>query len=319
MWEQVANHTILWKTVRMKNSMVNDWSGLANKLKNNNTRSLDLKKMLLASNFNEMWDNFSKNIGTASNLRSIDFCRCPANVIEKLFKTNPNIETINAVTINSNEIDLKNIIKTTNLRELRLRSTDCITIVSDITFFKELHHLAHLSLTSVSGLASKDIFVLEKLTKLETLELGECTDFPDTFALNILPKLINLERLRLEKCQQNCSTSNLLDSIAQLPKLSQLELINFDVQPDFDYKLSNCTNIKRLLLIPTYVSQSATTNRLVLSGILKMTKSLQRFIWTITNELLRYCVMFLDIYNSYSLIIFFYSESPSCMLRKVQR
>lgn len=288
MWEQVANHKLLWKTIRMKNSMVNDWSGLANKLKDNNTRSLDLKKMLLASNFEEMWESFSRNIGTASNLRSIDFCRCPAKVIEKLFKTNPLIEAINAVTINSNEIDLKNITKTKNLRELRLRSTDCIEIVSDITFFNELKDLVHLSLTSVSGLASKDISVLEKLNKLETLELGECTDFPDTFATNILPKLMNLERLRLEKCQQNFSTSKLLETIAQLPKLAQLELINFDVQSDFDDKISKCNNIKRLLLIPTYVSQSATTNRLVLSGILKMSNTLQRFIWTITNELLRY-------------------------------
>lgn len=267
--------------------MVNDWTGLANKLKNNNTRSLDLKKMLLASNFDEMWENFSANIGTASNLRSIDFCRCPAKVIEKLFETNSNIETINAVTINSNEIDLKHITKTSNLRELRLRSTDCIEIVSDITVFKELQHLAHLSLTSVSGLASKDIAVLERLDKLETLELGECTNFPDSFASDILPKLVHLERLRLEKWQQNCSTSKLLESIAKLPSLSQLELINIDVQSDFDIKLSNCTNIKRLLLIPTYVSQSATTNRLVLSGILKMSSSLQSFIWTITNELLR--------------------------------
>ncbi|XP_063705111.1 uncharacterized protein LOC134834386 isoform X2 [Culicoides brevitarsis] len=287
MWEKVGNHTTLWKTVRMKNSMVNDWSGLANKLKNNNTRSLDLKKMLLASNFNEMWENFSKNIGTATNLRSIDFCRCPAKVIECLFETNPYIETINAVTINSNEIDLKNIVKATNLREFRLRSTDCIDIISDISSFKELDKLVHLSLTSVNKLASKDISILQYLSKLETLELGECSNFPDTFASSILPKLTNLEKLRLEKWQQNCNTSKLLDTIAKLPKLTQLELINFDVQADFDIKISNCVNIKKLLLIPTYVSQSATTNKLILSGVLKMYRTLEKFIWTITNELLR--------------------------------
>uniref|UniRef100_A0A336LJ41 CSON007359 protein n=1 Tax=Culicoides sonorensis TaxID=179676 RepID=A0A336LJ41_CULSO len=294
MWEQVANHLMLWKTVRMKNSMVNDWSGLSNKLNNNKTHSLDLKKMLIASDFEEMWNSFSKNIGKVTNLRSIDFCRCPAKVIEELFNTNPSIETINAVTINSNEIDLKNITKTTNLRELRLRSTDCIDIVSDITFLKELKCLTHLSLTSVTKLAVKDISVLEYLNNLETLELGECTDFPSSFASKILPNLKNLERLRLEKCQQKCSTSHILEAISQLPKLLQLELINFDVQSDFDAKLSNCTNLKRLLLIPTYVSQSATTNRLVLSAILKMSDTLQSFIWTITNELLRVTELYVE-------------------------
>lgn len=301
MWEQVANHSLLWRTVRMKNSMVNDWTGLANKLKRNNTRSLDLKKMLIASNFEEMWRNFSDNIGRVANLKSIDFCRCPAKVIEQLFKTNPYLETINAVTIYSSEIDLTNIINMKDLHELRLRSTDCIDIKSSLTSLRTLS-LTTLSLTSISGLASKDLSIIGELTKLETLELGECTSFPDLFATEILPKLVNLEKLRLEKCQQKCDTSKLIDAISKLPKLTQLELINFDIQPDFDCNISSCTNIKRLLLIPTYISQSATTNKMVLQGISKMSETLLSFIWTITNELLRYVKKNLSICNSISFV-----------------
>jgi len=172
------------------------------------------------------------------------------------------------------------------LRELRLRSTDCIDIKSSLASLQYLQ-LTTLSLTSVSALATKDISIFGELIKLETLELGECTGFPDSFAQEILPKLINLEKLRLEKCQKNCNTSKLIDAVSILPSLNQLELINFDIQPDFDIKISSCTNIRRLLLVPTCISQSATTNKMVLQGVSEMSKTLSSFIWTITNELLR--------------------------------
>lgn len=252
MWNQVANHFVLWKTVRMKNSLVTNWTGLSNSLQHNNSRHLDLKKMLIASDANEMWRNFSHNIGTVANLKSIDFCRCPAWVIENLFTSNANLESLNAVTINSNELDLSKIGNMSELRELRLRSTDAITLLSTLEPLAGLIHLRHVSLTSIVGLGnSVDVSVLEQIPELESLELGECSHIPESFATETLVKLTHLEKLRLEKCQLNCPTNDLLETIAKLPNLELLELINFDISIEFEEMISKCTNLRRLLLIPT--------------------------------------------------------------------
>lgn len=279
----------------MKNSLVTNWSGLANTLKKNNSKHLDLKKMLIASDANEMWRNFSNNIGNVENLKSIEFCRCPAWVIESLCNTNPGLEALNAVTINSTEIDLSQISQIHELKDLRLRSTaDSITILSKLTPLCSLVGLKHLSLTSVHQLGKLDVSVLERLTELESLELGECSDLSHNFVTVSLSKLIKLEKLRLEKCQENCCTVRLLETISKLPRLTQLELINFDISSEFEHKISKCTNLRRLLLIPTYISQSATTNKVVLSGITKLSESLTSFIWVITTELLKVTELYIE-------------------------
>ena len=101
-----------------------------------------------------------------------------------------------------------------------------------------------------------DPYVLGTLRNLESLELGECCDFPEDFGPDALSRLKKLERLRLEKGQgQHCPTFSILEGIATLPKLNHLELINFDVKPGFDKALGQCKNIHRLLIIPTYVTQ----------------------------------------------------------------
>jgi hypothetical protein len=101
--------------------------------------------------------------------------------------------------------------------------------------------------------------VLGYLKNLETLELGECCDFPPEFGPESLSRLKKLERLRLEKGQgKDCPTFSILAGIAALPKLTHLELVNFDVKPGFDKALAQCTNIRRLLIIPTYVTQVGT-------------------------------------------------------------
>lgn len=55
-----------------------------------------------------------------------------------------------------------------------------------------------------------------------------------------------------------------------MKSLEQLELVNFDVKTGFDKALGTCTNLKKLMIIPTYISQSATTNNMVLSGVLRL-------------------------------------------------
>lgn len=98
--------------------------------------------------------------------------------------------------------------------------------------------------------------VLGSLKQLESLELGECSDMPQAFGTQALSQLQNLQRLRLEKGQgEACPTFSLLAGVRLLSSLTTLELVNFDIKPGFDAALARCKNIKRLLIIPTYISQ----------------------------------------------------------------
>ena len=294
MWNQAANNSLLWKTVRMKNSHVNDWSGFVNTLKRNGTKHLDLRKMLNAQNSDEAWQEFSSNIGKVTELESIDLCRTSSNVLEGLFESNPSLRIINALAIKDVEkLHLTNISNLQNLTELRLKSMNTLEVDS-LEPLGSATSLKHLSLTSISDLGQKSIHVLGNLTQLESLELGDCCHLTtDLFVVGVLSKLVNLERLRLEKGQKQCCTFDILDEIAKMPGLAQLELVNFDVKPEFDKHLEGCRHLKRLLIIPTYISQSATTNHMILNGVLKL-GNLEQLTWVVTLELLRVTELYVD-------------------------
>lgn len=277
----------------MKNSHVNDWSGLAHTLRQNGTKHLDLRKMLISGNSDEMWHRFAENISHVENLERIDLCRCSSTVVGNLMKSNPNLKVINALAIKNDPLDFSNFEYGQYLHELRLKSSAAVSVENELSQLGFLKNLRHLSLTSIQKLGSTSIKSLENLVNLESLELGECTEIGQNFA-EILPYLTKLQRLRLEKGQENFNMFAVLEGIAVLPDLNQLELINCDVKVGFDKHINKCSNIKKLLLIPTYVSQSAATNHMVLSGIAKLKDSLEVFIWTVTVELLRVTELYID-------------------------
>ncbi|XP_045480357.1 uncharacterized protein LOC123684896 isoform X2 [Harmonia axyridis] len=293
MWRDIASHPSLWRTVRMKNSQVHSFEGLANTLQKHGTVQLDLRKMLL-TNCDDIWPEFSSSIGKVDTLRKIELCRCPASVVEKLTESNPKLEVVNAVTIRCETMDLEGLENWENLRELRLKSTTGLTLKSDIDSLKSLINLKILSLTSIRDLNTMKLEVIAELINLESLDLGECTDFPENFGKDILSKLTKLEKLRLEKGQGNCHTFEIFDAVKDMKHLEQLELVNFDIKTGFDKALGACKNIKKLLIIPTYISQSATTNHMVLGGVLRLQKSLSHFVWGVTLELLRVTELFVD-------------------------
>lgn len=297
MWNDLANSRSLWRVVRMKNSQVRDWKGFVTSLKRQGTQSLDLRKMLIPSSTtsDEMWSNFSSEIGEISTLTQIDLCMCPASVVEQLPKSNPNLKCINAVAIKCTIIDLTSYATLTNLTELRLKSQSGIELKNDFSFLLHLTKLRHLSLLSFKDVEKKNIQVLSQLVKLESLEIGECESLTEHFGLDVLSRLENIQKLRLEKGPiSSISTYNIIETISKLRKLNQVELINFDVKPGFDEVLSLCTNLERFMLIPTYISQSATTNNMVLNGIFQLSQNLTHFIWGVTLELLRVTELFID-------------------------
>ncbi|XP_071564177.1 uncharacterized protein [Temnothorax nylanderi] len=294
MWRDLAAHPSLWKTVRMKNSQVTDWDGLADTLQRRGTQHLDLRKMLVAGESDNIWRKFLTVIPRVTSLVKLELCRCPVMVVEEVIKSCPQLEVFSAMSIKCDSLTLESIGNLSRCQELRLKAITGMSLQQDLTPLQDLKHLTQLSLTSVKELGKKKIDVIQSLTNLETLELGECSDFPDKFGTTVLINLNKLERLRLEKGQGSCCTFDILEGVSKLENLSQMELVNFDVKNGFDKCLANCKNIKRLLIIPTYISQSATSNNMVLGGVTELSDNLTHFIWGVTLELLRVTELFVD-------------------------
>lgn len=296
MWNSVASSSILWKTVRMKNSHVNDWKGFVLTLKRNGTIHLDLRKVLM-SNQEESWREFSEHIGGLDQLQGIDLCRCTSNIVEKLFISNPNLRTINAAALKDDNINLEGLnARHFGLEELRLRSVHNNGLMIHNLDFVTLLNVRHLSLTTVENLHTiiNDSALLSNMTALESLELGNCEQLNDQQLAENLSNLKSLSRLRIEKGSQNFSINMILNTIAtSLLNLTQLELINCDVKNNFVESISECKQLKRLLLIPTYVSQSAATNFMIMQGVMTLT-NLDYIHWFVTNELLRVTELYLD-------------------------
>ncbi|CAH1388834.1 unnamed protein product [Nezara viridula] len=268
MWNFVASHTSLWETVRMKNSKVRDWNGFGRTLLKHGTRTLDLRKMIVPDTIEEqahMWEELSLAVKNVKSLTKVDMGRCSPAALSLMAEAAPQLKSLISLAISwkernssgsqrrrANELDLAPFTKLTNLTELKLKAAQNGIEIKNFECLKELKNLTSLALTTVKNLDGIEEYLP---TGLVSLELGECSTLSPEMATQTLPKLTNLVRLRLEKGQNDCPTIALLNAIAGLPNLVQLELINFDVKPGFDKALAKCTNIQTLLIIPTYVTQ----------------------------------------------------------------
>ncbi|KAL4716015.1 hypothetical protein ACJJTC_003804, partial [Scirpophaga incertulas] len=295
-WHQIAGTPALWRHVRLKNSFVSDWAALCALLRSRGTKWLDMKKMLVPPNDTHFWDQFSMHIGSVESLERLELCRCPARAVEAALRALPRVVAFSALAIRDMAFDPGALAHAPRLRDLRIKSMAGLTLAGPLAPLADLTHLVHLSLTSIKFSAQElecnVVDVIGHLRQLESLELGECT-FHAEFA-GVVSRLRRLRRLRLERGTEQCAAPALLHALSNLPMLSALELINVDVKVGFDDALAECTNIERLLIIPTYVSQSATTNKQVLSGVLRLKDSLTHLMWGVTIELLRVTELFID-------------------------
>ncbi|XP_052126962.1 uncharacterized protein LOC113206300 isoform X5 [Frankliniella occidentalis] len=297
MWRDLSLHPNLWHTVRMKNSQVTDWDGFADAISARGTRVLDLRKMLAPGSpedISHMWSEFNRVIGQADSLQRVELSRCPASVFEQLATSCPQLRVINAIAIKSEEVDLEPIRNVPLLEELRLKSNSGMSITASLDPLLSCR-LKHLSITSVKNLGSCNIEIISQLKNLESLELGDCVQICDDFGPSHLSKLTKLQRLRLENGKvPGCPVISIMESISQLPALRQLEIINFDVKPGFDKALGMCKQLRRLLIIPTYITTSASTNHIVLCSLPLLEESLEYLVWGLTQELTRVTDLFMD-------------------------
>ena len=144
MWRDLAAHPSLWKTVRMKNSQVTDWDGLAETLKNRGTQHLDLRKMLIVGEADNIWKKFITIIPRVTSLIKLELCRCPAMVVEEVMKNCPQLQILSAMSIKCDSLNLEPISNLNRCYELRLKAISGMAVEGDLSPLTQLTQIKHL-------------------------------------------------------------------------------------------------------------------------------------------------------------------------------
>uniref|UniRef100_A0A8D8S6L7 MBD domain-containing protein n=1 Tax=Cacopsylla melanoneura TaxID=428564 RepID=A0A8D8S6L7_9HEMI len=305
LFNAAAHSHQLWQLVKLKNSKVRDWTGLADCLTRHRTHTLDMLKMIGSADpdeNDEIWNRFYKVIGKIHSLKRLELGRVTAaEILNAASNCSKNLTEFSVIAQKLATIDLKLFQGLPNLEILQLRSFESKRehglIMMNIPLLSNMKHLRHLSLTGVKNLKSYQVNVLKDFPPLVSLELGDCTKLDERFPECSLAPLTSLVRLRLEMVQGNMA-NKFVEVIATLPRLKTLELINIDTKKGFDEVFGRLSHVEHLLIFPTYITQSSTTNWLVLSGLARLKASLQFLTWGLTQELLRVTTLFIEQWNA---------------------
>ncbi|XP_060843940.1 uncharacterized protein LOC132923945 [Rhopalosiphum padi] len=303
-WNIIAMNKSLWKNFRLKNSMVYDWERFVDSIDQQRTNTLDTRQMLIpvkVDEFKNVWLHFSKAMKRAQKLKFIELYRCPTHVVEDIIHSLPQLEVLNATSIKNPNVtkeannphdlmalNLNYLDQMTNLTELRLKGLTGIKLTS-LPSFENLINLKKFSLTSINSFPKDICESLDTITdNIEFLEIGDCDFLSKDFAVS-LKRFVNLKSLRLENCygKWKSYTQDVFTAIRGLEKLTILELVNIEFSNCVEDELEKCVGIKALLIIPTYMSKSATTNCHLIDCLEKLSKTLTHLVWGLTLELLR--------------------------------
>ncbi|XP_026816770.1 uncharacterized protein LOC113556173 [Rhopalosiphum maidis] len=313
-WHMIAMNKFLWQNVRLKNSMVYDWERFVDSIDQQRTYTLDTRQMLIPINddeFKNFWLHFSKAMKRAHKLKFIELYRCPTHIVEDIIHSLPQLEVLNATSIKNQNVtkDSKNphdlmalnlnyLGQMTKLTELRLKGLNGIKLTS-LPSFENLINLNKFSLTSIKSFPKNICQSLNTITdNIEFLEIGDCDFLSKDFAM-LLKRFVNLKSLRLENCYgkwESCA-QDVFTAIRGLEKLTILELVNIEFSNCVEDELEKCVDIKALLIIPAYMSKSATTNCHLIDCLRKLSKTLTHLVWGLTLELLRVTDLFITQYQ----------------------
>ena len=140
--------------------------------------------------------------------------------------------------------------------------------------------LLKLSLVSLDCINFKHLDIIANFKNLEVLELGDCTPLQgsDLFS-KLIPLSGHLKELRLERSIIGSD----IGTLEHFDKLVSLELIDVELKAGFGQGLVKLWKISKLMLIPTYKDEVATTNSKIVNSVRRLT-GLTFFVLGLTNE-----------------------------------
>ena len=280
LWRELAHHHSLWTSLSLKNIKVRDWAQLGEFLIRVGSRGLDLRKMIFIKDREATWTEVTSVAHKFTHLRKLQLPRISGPVLAHLLAACPHLEILNSP-LTTSPVNTGIFETVPSLQELRLKTGNgSLKLESGLGFLERLgNSLTSLSLLTIGGLTDADYDCIGLLSNLEQIELGDCTDAPITI-FKTLSDLLKLQRIRLEKG----SVGNNISKLKKSDNLTQLELIDFHVQPGFRAGLEGVRNILKLLIIPTYKDEVAKSNAEIVEGVTTHLKHLQAFYLGVTNE-----------------------------------
>jgi len=280
LWNDLANHYSLWESITLKNLKITDWDTFSKYMRRVSCQSIDMRKMVFVKDRDATWTDILANITKIPTLKRLQLPRISGSVLVSILQDLHSIEVLNSP-LTVSPLDTTIFKKFTGLKELRLKTgSGLLNLEKGLHFLECLSPtLTNLSLLTVTGLTEADYDCIGTLNNLEQVELGDCTDAPVTL-FKTLSDLSNLTRIRLEK-------GTVTDNIAKLQRsdnLRYLEMIDFHVRPGFKEGLKGMNNVRKLLIIPTYKDEVASSNTQILEGVTTHLKHLECFYLGVTNE-----------------------------------
>lgn len=287
-WNYVASSKSLWKTIRLEDLKVKNWSAFRKALLRNETEELDLWEMVIPDDLDKealMWKKMSRAVKNLKSLKKLDMGRCPPEALVMMVKVTPRLTSLVSLDVQDGDLDLVKVCKLKELTELKLNSFSKRLELRNFEYLKDLKNLETLSVTEVVSLTGIENSLPNGLI---TLELGPWHSLSTEMSKTTLPTLKNLRKLRMEQAWDATldEMRPFFETVPTMPHLVHLELVNFPAIPGFDNLIAKLTNIETFhYLMNVRIMNSAVMNYIFMDGISKLSGTLKRLVWELPRDL----------------------------------
>ncbi|XP_017150217.1 uncharacterized protein LOC108160603 isoform X2 [Drosophila miranda] len=282
LWHLCSRDAEVWKSVSLRDTKVNNWPALVREMARNGTRDLDMMGAIIPTSGTLV----AGDMRVLTDMRSLRTDHMKADFLHQIFRSLPQLEKLMCTCVSSG-LNMTDIDKIENLKELRVRMTDTKASITGLPLVGKLTHLRALGLRGVKNLGS--LLFLKDLPNLETLILGYCQSMHRLQLGNeVLPTHTKLQTFRIETDQRKKTlfpVDEIMRGLAQAGGVRRLELVNVDLDGNFSDLLSKCPTVEELLLIPKCQTNSALMMRAVMD-ISKNGNQLKLFKLVLVTQLL---------------------------------
>ncbi|XP_030564706.1 uncharacterized protein LOC115765338 isoform X4 [Drosophila novamexicana] len=283
-WSMIARDRSVWRTLKLRDTLITNWLFLLRDMVRYRTRELDMMGVKMTNPKMRL----DGDLRVLKALRVLRTDACEAEFIQSVIKCIPRLLELRT-TCTSRALSLASMKKMLELRVLRIRMIEPKASIFSLQPLQNLEQLRELSLRGINNMAQLELLQLQGLKLLETLVLGSCRGMKaTTFGQQVLPRLKRLRHLRLENHHSNRSfnINEIMEGISAGGSVKRVELINVNVDAELSRQLAACKSVQELLLMPNFHNNTAYMMCYIMQAINENSEQLNVFRLGLTYELL---------------------------------
>ncbi|KAI8034486.1 hypothetical protein M5D96_012760 [Drosophila gunungcola] len=284
-WAMVGRENGVWRSVSLRDTLVQNWVACLRELARHRTRELDMMGVIMANPQMRM----TGDMRVLRALRVLRTDACDADFLSLAIRNLPQLLELRATCV-SRSMSLINLDKLTELRVLRIHMTEPKATLTSVNLLAKLKHLTELSLRGVTNLGNLNMLAFKELPRLEVLSLGSCQDVKcGKLGRDVLPSLKALRSFRLENDHKGMAmfpVDDIMRGLSLAGGVRRLELINVDLDAGFSPLLASCATVSDVLLIPKCMHNTANMTNAVMQAISDNAEQLKVFRLGLVTQLL---------------------------------